>query len=103
MLKLIRDAALEFDITTGPLHDYSKAGPLIQNGAIDGLPPDQWKNEAVGWENFAWAGIQTRLADYGIGPKIRDSAADAYTLAPHSPAAKQLCQSMKRPSPSDLA
>lgn len=103
MLKLIRDAALEFDITTGPLYDYSQAGSLIQNGAIDSLPADQWKSEAVGWENFAWAGIQTRLADYGIGPKVRDSAADAYTLAPRSATAKQLCRSMKRPTPGSFA
>lgn len=95
MLQLIRDANLEMDVTTAPLYDYTQAGELIQKGEIPRLPDDQWKIETIGWEALAYTGIQIRLSDYAIGPKVRDPAADVYMEAPTTPAEKELCGSMK--------
>jgi hypothetical protein len=95
ILQLLRDANLEMDISTAPLYDYTLAGELIQKGSIPVLPNDQWKKEAIGWEAFAWTGIQIRLSDYAIGPKVRDPAADTYVEAPSTAVEKELCGAMK--------
>lgn len=96
MLRLMHDATDEFNIIMGANWDYTQAGELLTSlGRVPQLPNDQWKREAIGWESLAWAGIQIRLADYGVGPKVRDPDADAYVIPPSTPAEKELCKAVK--------
>jgi hypothetical protein len=95
ILQLIRDASLEMDITTAPLYDYTQAGELLQKGELPQLPNDQWKAEAIGWESIAWTGLQIRLSDYAIGPKVRDPNAAQYMEPVTTDAERALCGAMK--------
>lgn len=61
-------------------------------GYIDALPDDQWVQEAVGWESFVWAALQTAVSDYAIGPDLREPTARAYMRNETTLGEKQLCQ-----------
>ncbi|PSN73567.1 hypothetical protein BS50DRAFT_616909 [Corynespora cassiicola Philippines] len=86
ILQLLRDISTEMDVSTGPYFGVIQAAELSD---------DHWKTEVIGWETFAWAGIQTLLADYAIGPKGHDPDADQYMIWPTTKAEKELCGSMR--------
>jgi hypothetical protein len=58
-------------------------------------PSDQWITEVQGWEAFVWASSQVSVADYAIGPSIRDPGVVDYVIRPATTGDKELCGSMK--------
>ncbi|KAF2733301.1 hypothetical protein EJ04DRAFT_605754 [Polyplosphaeria fusca] len=68
-------------------------------GFVEALPGDQWIQELQGWNSIVWAGHQALIADYSIGPTIRDPLSTSYVLPPSNNAEKSLCgmQKMRKP------
>ncbi|KAF2826710.1 hypothetical protein CC86DRAFT_349711 [Ophiobolus disseminans] len=59
------------------------------------IPPDQWITEVKAMESYMWAKLQITMADYAIGPSVRNPDLDEYVLKPSTPADKQLCGTQK--------
>ncbi|KAF2012695.1 hypothetical protein BU24DRAFT_465061 [Aaosphaeria arxii CBS 175.79] len=96
LLNLLRSVLTLNDVSLGTAVEILQAKSMESNGRFMGLPEDQWIKEIVGWNAFAWSGIQTLLTDYAVGLKMRDEEnADIYVDKPTTPAGKQLCQSVK--------
>lgn len=69
------------------------------DGVIAALPTDQWIHELQSWESIVWATHQVILADYAIGPAVRDPLSESIVLPPTNSGGKQLCgmQKMRKP------
>ncbi|KAF2109963.1 hypothetical protein BDV96DRAFT_604439 [Lophiotrema nucula] len=75
-----------------------KAAQLVQpGGLVPSLPDDQWRAEILYWESFVWAALQHQIADYAIGPAVRDTTGGAskYVGNVTTEAQKQLCKVQK--------
>ena len=59
------------------------------------IPPDQWITEARAMEAAVWAAMQITLADYAVGPSVRDPDVADYVIKPETPGYKQLCTTQK--------
>jgi hypothetical protein len=59
------------------------------------IPSDQWITEVQRWEAFVWASSQVAIADYAIGPSIRDPGVVNNVIRPETTGDKELCGSMK--------
>jgi hypothetical protein len=59
------------------------------------LPPDLWISEVQRWEAIAWASLQVAIADFAIGPNIRDPGLAEVVIKPRSATDKTLCGSFK--------
>lgn len=97
-------AALELLRTTSTLKNiinvaHIQANDVVRGGYVSHLPNDQWKNEAISWVSTVWAGVQTMLTDYAVGPKERDPLADDYIDPPSNQSDKTLCKSVRMRKP----
>jgi hypothetical protein len=59
------------------------------------IPPNQWVSEVQRWEAIVWAASQVYVADYAIGPNIRDPGIAESIIKPETAADKTLCGSLK--------
>lgn len=68
-------------------------------GFVNDLPNDQWVREVQGWTSVAWAAHQIIIAEYAIGPSVRERNAKQVTRAPANQGEKDLCgmQKMRKP------
>jgi hypothetical protein len=68
-------------------------------GVISTLPSDQWIQELQSWESIVWAAHQVILADYAVGPAMRDPLSESIVLPPKKSIEKKLCgmQKMRKP------
>lgn len=64
---------------------------------VESLPDDQWIKEVQTWEAIAWAAIQIVIADYAIGPTVRDPSSK--DLVVKNGTEKELCSMMKMRRP----
>jgi hypothetical protein len=71
-------------------------------GIIDSLPNDAWKEEILAWEQEAWTGMQIAFSQYAIGPKASDAMADNYWIKPETDGEKALCGAMKMKKSGDF-
>lgn len=67
------------------------ANSKLTNGWVYTLPADQWTREVKRWGAVSLAMLQTRFADYAIGPSVRDSQVSEAYRPPASDGAKRLC------------
>lgn len=91
-MSLLRNAADMADISRPRPY---KAQSLNTEGIIATLPDDQWISELQGWESITWATHQTVIADFAIGPTLRDPLAISYVLPPTNEAERSLCGMQK--------
>jgi uncharacterized membrane protein len=76
--------------------DTVKLQSSINDGVITAqMPPDQWISEVQRWEAIVWASSQVFVADYAIGPNIRDPGIANQIIKPTSTADKTLCESLR--------
>lgn len=92
--KLLRNTA--FILNIGDPESFKIQSSYADSaGLIDEVPDDQWITELKGWEETVWAAHQIAIADYAVGPTVRDPLAANYTLRPSNKAEKLLCRSQK--------
>ena len=98
IVSLLRNAADMYDIAR-PARYETQAVLSNFEGFVETLPDDQWNKEIHNWESIVWAAYQTLIADYSIGPTVRDPLAMSYVLPPANDAEKALCgmQKMRKP------
>lgn len=79
--------------------DQYKAQEQLSGGRVVSLPDDQWIKELTSWESSVWATYQITVADYAIGPIVRDPLSKNFTKPPSNQAEKRLCgmQKMRKP------
>jgi hypothetical protein len=66
--------------------------------SIEGIPEGFWKEEVLGWEQEAWAGLQIAMAQYAkgaIGSDTPDQPVKGFFLVPDSEGKKAMCQAQK--------
>jgi hypothetical protein len=59
------------------------------------IPPDQWVHEIKRMEAIVWASSQVSVADFAVGPSVRNPAIAEYVIGPTSEGDKELCQLLK--------
>ncbi|KAF2873346.1 hypothetical protein BDV95DRAFT_592730 [Massariosphaeria phaeospora] len=92
LLQVLMTSSVVFDQTTSKTLDAQAAN---WDGEITSLPNNQWEKEVIRWEAIAWAGIQSLITDYAIGPSQRDPRVAAYVRPASTPSEKTLCASQK--------
>jgi hypothetical protein len=104
VLRLIMSSNYAFDHTfTG---EALLAGSIKAktNETLPELPDDQWIKELVWAESKVWAALQVSIADYAIGPTVRDRGVGLNEfIAPVTSGEKQLCGLQKMKHSGDFA
>ena len=67
------------------------AQSTLNNGWVYALPPDQWIKEVKRWGAISLAMLQTRFADFAIGPSVRDTQVSSIYKYPTTESGKYLC------------
>jgi hypothetical protein len=94
-LRLLWVASQLYDVTSAPNQNVLQMTDVSSNLLSATAADNQWIKEVIGWESYAWAGIQNTLLDFIVGPKIRDPSAATYLDPPTLTGEKQLCKLMK--------
>jgi len=95
MLQLLWTASLIFDLTNAPGQGILQAPEISRGYSEYTLPNNQWEKEVIGWESYAWAGIQYAILDFILGPVRRDPRAKEYANSPNSDGEMHLCKMLK--------
>lgn len=92
-LRLLRTSLYFYNIVSAESLRASKL--LTTGGYISSLPDDQWVQEVIGWESFAWAAMQIYIGDFFTGPVAREPYAASYTKPVSTEGERKLCGMMK--------
>ena len=81
-----------------------KANALVQGnrGMVIALPDDQWVTEALGWERYVWAALQTFVSDYAVGYGAQYPGLQASINTTLAKGQKELCNSQRMMKPGGL-
>jgi hypothetical protein len=77
--------------------DSVKVKDFATNDGMVGakIPPDQWVRESERMEAIVWASSQVSVADFAVGPSVRNPMIAEYVVGPTSEGDKELCKSLK--------
>ncbi|CAO2656658.1 Nn.00g054610.m01.CDS01 [Neocucurbitaria sp. VM-36] len=91
VIQLLVNTSYSFD-SANPTSEFltkAMALPPSQN-VVPKLEDGMWWIELIAWERSVWASIQIAVADWAIGPTVRDGGATNWTQ-PSTDAERQLC------------
>jgi hypothetical protein len=94
MLRLLANAGNMFTISY--MKSLNASSFVSRTGLIEDLPDNQWEIELKRWESIIWSAYQTMIADYAIGPMVRDAMAQPlYDMPPKTKGGQALCATQK--------
>lgn len=101
----LQAAAAQAIIAVGANFDLETAArrwkihTIAERDLIPQIPNDFWVEEIRGWMSNLWAMYQLGLADYAIGPSVRDPGATIFMRNDTNAAEKELCGMQKMRNP----
>jgi hypothetical protein len=90
IIQSLLTASQMYDISTANFVSATKK-LMITVAQGRGLPDDQWVEELVNWESYAYAGLQNFVVDRAIGPQLRLTSPVASVVPANTTAGRALC------------
>jgi hypothetical protein len=87
---MLLTASSIYDITSATFISATKK-MMTTVGQSKGLPDNQWIEELINWESYAYAGLQLFVVDRALGPQLRLSAPSEAVVPANTTGGKALC------------